>query len=203
MIRNIVFDMGMVLLDYHPMTACRAIAPDEESAQKLYTALYDDPEWIRLDEGTLEEAEITRRAMARLDDEALRPHIEQLMQGMPFNVLSPLAGMEGIIGFLRDRGFHIYLLSNACRSVSVNRDIIPDIDQFDGVVFSVEEKVIKPNPVIYNRLTERYGLVPQECLFIDDMPRNVEGARQQGWQAYQFSGDAPALRQMFAALPKP
>ena len=203
MIRNIVFDMGMVLLDFHPMDACRAVAPDDESAQKLITALFNNPEWVRLDDGSLEEDELIRRAMARLDDARLRPLISKIMQAMPFNVLSPLPGMEGIVDFLHARGFRVYLLSNAGLNVSLNREIIPDIAKFDGVVFSVEEKVIKPNPVIYQRLTQRYGLVPQECLFIDDLAPNVAGARAQGWEAYQFSGDAPALRQMLAALPQP
>ena len=63
MIRNIVFDMGMVLMDYHPLEACRAAAPDEESALKVYAALFDHPEWVGLDDGSVDEDDLARHAM--------------------------------------------------------------------------------------------------------------------------------------------
>jgi putative hydrolase of the HAD superfamily len=199
-IRNIVFDMGMVLMDYHPLEACRAVAPDEASAQKLCASLFMDPEWIRLDDASLEPEELGRRAQARLDNEALRPLIPALLDGMPYNTLSPIPGMAEVVDWTLAADFRVYLLSNACRAVSEHPEIIPRLEKFHGVMFSYDEKVLKPNPVFYRRLTERFGLNPGECFFIDDNADNVEGARDAGWQAYRFDGDVPALRRELEAL---
>lgn len=199
MVRNIVFDMGMVLMDFHPLEACRAVAPDEGSAQKLYAALFAHPEWMRLDDGTITEEELTRNAMARLDDAALRPLVPTVMQGMPYNVLTPIPGMAELVEWVFSCGFGVYLLSNAGQMVSRHREIIPHIERFDGVVFSVEEGVVKPNPEIYHRLTQRYNLNPKECLFIDDVPVNAEAARQIGWYGYAHNGDIPALKRLLEA----
>ena len=199
MIRNIVFDMGMVLLDYHPLTACREAAGNEADAQSIFHALFDSPEWIGLDDGSLTKAALTEHAKARLP-EGLRPVLQGIMDAMPHNVLSPIPGMEAVVDRVLNSGYHVYLLSNACLDVSQNRDIIPHIERFHGVVFSVEERIIKPNPEIYRRLTARYGLVPAECLFVDDNQNNVAGARAEGWQAYWFDGDVQKFSAYLAQL---
>ncbi len=97
MIRNVVFDMGMVLMDYHPLAACRAVAPDEAGAQALNAALFSHPEWIKVDEGGIELSELGRHAKARLADPALRPLIDALLDGMPENILAPIPGMGEVV----------------------------------------------------------------------------------------------------------
>ncbi len=200
MIRNVVFDMGMVLMDYHPLAACRAVAPDEAGAQALNAALFSHPEWIKVDEGGIELSELGRHAKARLADPALRPLIDALLDGMPENILAPIPGMGEVVESLLAGGFRLYLLSNAGTLVSRRRAIIPHIERFSGVLFSADERIIKPDAAIYRLLTERYGLVPDECLFIDDNEDNLNGARRQGWQGYRFDGDVPALRRALDAL---
>lgn len=200
MIRNIVFDMGMVLMDYHPLTACREVAPDEESAQKLKAALFDDPEWARLDDGTLQLEELGRRAQARLAEAELRPLIQRLVDGIPENTLSPIPGMAETVDWVMEAGYRVYLLSNASPEVSSRRGMIPRIEKFDGVMFSADEKAVKPNPVFYRRLTDRFALAPEECFFIDDVAENVEGAKASGWSAYRFDGDVAALRRVLEEL---
>ena len=114
------------------------------------------------------------------------------------------ADSEKALAELTDRlleaGYRVYLLSNAGWDVSRNRHIIPRIERFHGVIFSVEEGIIKPNPELYRRLTDRFGLVPEECLFIDDNPDNIRGAQALGWQGYLFDGDVPALQRALDGL---
>ncbi len=203
MVRNIVFDMGMVLMDYHPLAASRAIAPDEEGAQKIFEALFRCPEWAMTDEGTLSLEGLVPVAVANLTDPALQALIPPLVAGMPWNVLSPIEAMRGVPGRLRDRGFGVYLLSNASEMVSKHLDIVPDITRFSGVVISCVEKLVKPDPAIYRLLTDRYGLSPSECLFVDDIQKNVEGAVAEGWHGYVHDGDADKLVRFLAALPNP
>lgn len=199
MIRNIVFDMGMVLMDFFPRELCKTTAPDEATAAQLYHAIFENPDWIGLDKGTVTEAELTQIAMAMLPA-ALHPYVQSIMGGLPTNVLRPLPGMPDLVDWVFASGYRVYLLSNAGRNVSENREIIPQIDRFNGVMFSVEEKVIKPNPEIYQRLTSRYGLLPQECLFVDDNEKNVLAAQAEGWQGFHFSGDAAKLRRHIEGL---
>lgn len=202
-IRNIVFDMGGVLMDFHPLAACREVAPDEDAAQKLNEALFRHPEWGRLDDDSITPEALARLAMDALDDDALKPLVQKLFDGMPWNILSPIEGMEAVVDWVLTHGFKVYLLSNAGRKISGHREIIPLIGKFDGVVFSVEEQTKKPGPGIYTRLTARYGLLPNECLFIDDDPGNVEAARALGWHGYRFDGNAAALLSALEQLPQP
>ena len=68
-------------------------------------------------------------------------------------------------------------------------EVHPELkNAFEDVVVSGQEKLTKPDRRIYEVLTDRNNLRPDECLFIDDSPKNVEGARIAGWQALHFIG---------------
>ncbi len=202
MIRNIIFDMGMVLMDYHPLSACRAVAPDEAAAERLCSALFFDPDWAKLDEGTISMEALCQNTKARLADTGLEPLVPMLIDGIPENIITPLPGMDTVTAWLLASGYRLYLLSNACLAVSRKRALIPHLEQFHGVLFSAEERLVKPNPAIYRLLTERYSLRPEECLFIDDNEANVQTARNLDWQGYRFNGDIAALRELLDGLPR-
>ncbi len=202
MIRNLIFDMGGVLMDFHPLAACRMAAPDETDAQKLNKALFQHPMWGKLDDDSITPEALARLAMDALDDERLKPLVTAVFSAMPGNILTPMQGMEPIVRKAMSDGYQIYLLSNAGRKISEHREIIPLISRFHGVVFSVEEKTKKPGAEIYRSLTTRYGLQPEECYFIDDDPGNVQAARRLGWQGYRFTGDVSALARALAKLPR-
>jgi putative hydrolase of the HAD superfamily len=200
MVRNIVLDMGMVLMDYHPLAACRAVAPDDAAAERLCAALFFDPDWAKLDEGAISMEALRQNTQARLAGTGLEPLVPALIDGIPENIISPLPGMAAVTAWLLASDYHLYLLSNACLAVSHKRELVPYLERFHGVVFSADEKLVKPNPAIYRLLTERYGLWPEECLFIDDNEGNVQAARKLGWQVYRFDGDIPALCAMLVEL---
>ena len=87
------------------------------------------------------------------------------------------------------------MLSNAGLPLRQYWPRLPGASCFDGVLVSAEEKTLKPQPEIYRTLLHRYGLVPEECLFIDDIPANAEGAVNCGMGAIVFRGDSKVLRQ--------
>lgn len=107
----------------------------------------------------------------------------------------PIEGTGKLIHDLKAAGYGVYLLSNAGKSFERYEAQLPARDCFDGMVVSYQEHVVKPDARIYHTLTDRYGLAPGECLFIDDTPRNAFGARRLGWRAWHFTEDVPALRQ--------
>ena len=74
---------------------------------------------------------------------------------------------------------------------------MPGAEYFDGMLISAEEKLVKPDPAIYERLFSRFHLRPEECFFIDDLPANIEAARRCGMDGYCFTdGDEAALREV-------
>lgn len=199
MIRNIVFDMGHVLLWYEPMPACRALVPDGPDAQALCGAFFGGQLWVDIDHGRLD-GEAFTSAVKTLLPARLHPAVDALYNGMPENILFPVDGMAGVVETVLDRGFRVYLLSNAGLWMSRKRDLVPHIARFHGVMFSADEGIVKPDPRLYGRLTERYGLKPEECLFIEDREDNLRAAEALGWRTHRFLGDVQALRRELDGL---
>ena len=195
MIRNIVFDMGMVLLDHDPMLPCIRHA-GRERAQALCDAIFWHPQWGELiDGGAMWEAEYAALAQERLEDETLKKFVPEILSDWHLDALYPKGGMDLVQRDLLDRGFRLYILSNAGYSFHQFSYKIKYIDRFSGVLVSAEERLLKPDPAIYRRLCERFDLVPSECLFIDDLERNIAGAQSVGLHGYCFQdGDVARLR---------
>ena len=126
--------------------------------------------------------------------------MDTLYRGMPENILVPVEGMDAVVDDVLDRGFHVYLLSNAGKFMSRRRDVIPHIGRFHGVMFSGDEGFVKPDSRLYRRLEEAYALTPEECLFIDDRDDNVQAAAAQGWRTHRFTGDINALKAVLNTL---
>lgn len=195
MIRNIVFDMGKVLLDYDPVKVCRQFTDREEDVALIGKELFFSEEWVMLDRGDVTEEEALLRVQGRLPDERLKTMAaESLAHWHEYNI-SPKPGMRELVIALKERGCRIYLCSNASLRLRVFQDQIPGIEYFDGTLVSAEERVLKPEPEIFERLFERYSLRPEESFFIDDLEANIEGARRCGMDGYCFAdGDVERLK---------
>jgi HAD superfamily hydrolase (TIGR01509 family) len=102
--------------------------------------------------------------------------------------------MEELVLTLKESGYRIYLLSNASVSQHVYWPKFPISGLFDGKLVSCDYGIVKPNPEIYRLFNRQFGLVPSECLFIDDLPANVAAAVQCGWTGIVFHGDAEELK---------
>lgn len=205
MIRNIVFDMGMVLLDYNPMTTCRRLTQTEEDAQAILEALFRAPEWEeKLDAGLIEEAEMLKIAQSHLPTENLRRSCAEVLASFHTDALTPKPGMDQVVLWVKEHGFGLYLLSNAGVQFYRYQHLIPHLELFDGLLVSCEEKILKPTPAIYHRLCEKFDLRAEECLFVDDRSLNTEGAEAVGMRGYCFvDGDVDALTAFLSDLPTP
>ena len=196
-ISNIVFDMGGVLMDWDPDKISRTLCPDPDDAALLAHAVFDSREWGWVDAGAIKPETVAWTAKLKLPERlhdladvfALRWH----------EVFDPLPEMGVLVRELKADGYGVYLLSNAGPTFEDYRDRIPAIDAFEGILVSCYEHVVKPDEAIYQLFCERYGLEPASCLFVDDMPRNVVGARRAGMQGYVYDGDVDALRRFIRA----
>lgn len=200
-IKNIVFDMGKVLVGYDAMRACRAYLDDEADQELVCSVVFVSPEWVFLDMGIISDEEALGRMYARLP-ERLHEAARLCMENWHRHCMWTMTEMEPVVRRLKARGFGIYLCSNAAiRLTECYPDVIPAIDCFDGVLFSAEEKCIKPQAMIYERLFDRFDLIPGECFFIDDVQMNIDGARKCGMDGYCFAdGDIEKLKQVLEAL---
>lgn len=194
MIRNVIFDMGHVLFWYRPQEACRALYKNERDAQALYRAFFGGQAWVEVDHGRLDGEAFTGTVKALLPAR-LHAAVDALYRGMPENILVPVEGMDALVDRTLNRGFRVYLLSNAGKFMSRRRDVIPHIGRFHGVMFSGDEGMVKPDPRLYGQLTARYGLKAEECFFVEDREDNLQAAAALGWRIHRFAGDAKALQE--------
>ncbi len=202
MIRNIVFDMGNVLVGYDADRVCRKFVEDPEARERIRTAVFVSPEWVFLDMGVMEEGSALEKMVSRLSSEKEREEARQCFLHWHEYNMWPVEGMAELIADLKEKGYGIYLCSNASvRLLECYKKVIPGIRHFDGVLFSAPEKCMKPQKEIYERLFERFRLKPEECFFIDDLQLNIDGAAACGMKGYCFAdGDMEKLKEVLAHL---
>jgi len=192
MIKNIIFDMGGVLIRFDRKYFIERLGISGEDEELLMREVFHSLEWVRMDRGSLTDAEaaesICRRVPERLHDAV---HKLVSMWDRP---IMPVEGMEELIAELKDMGYPIYLLSNASCRQGDYWPRIPASRYFDGKLVSWSVGLVKPQPEIYYKLCATFGLKMDECVFIDDDNGNIEGAFFSGMHGIVFHGDVSILR---------
>lgn len=199
MIHNIIFDMGNVIMHYDPPFFCKRVAANAEEATILLQQIFHAPEWPQLDEGLIEPDEFDRRLMDRVP-EALREKAHDLLYNWHVNLpVYPL--MDDLMAELKDRGYKLYLLSNAGKQFHTYSKQIAAFRHLDGMVISADVKMVKPHAGIYEYLLRTFDLCADECLFIDDHKPNIEGAEAVGIHGYCYAdGNIIRLRRYLEEL---
>ena len=192
MIKNIVFDMGGVLLDYNPPRFISHLTTDEADATLLMREVFNSVEWFRLDHGTIEQAEAAAAMREHLPPR-LHDAVERLIEWWKLEV-QPVEGMAELVAELKELGYGIYLLSNATIRHPEYFDRLPSARYFDGRFVSAFYKMLKPQYEIYEAMLKEFGLKAEECFFVDDSVANVEGAYCVGIAGAVFDGNMERLR---------
>lgn len=184
MIKNLIFDFGKVLVDYDFFHTIRKYFDSEEDLQE-FAQLFTSPEF--LDRCDLEEepfADIildSRKKYPKFDFQ-----LQKFYEEYPQFVLGEVPGMRALLLQLRSEGYRLYGLTNWCSMVHKVMELWDILTILDGRIISSEEKLIKPDVAIFQRLCEKYDLKPEECIFTDDKAINVEGAIKAGMQGIVF-----------------
>lgn len=191
-IRNVLFDMGNVLLRFDRQVFLDRLDVTKEEKQLLLKEVFLSEEWILMDAGLLREETAEPIMRGRLP-EHLHDAVHQLASCWDQPIL-PVEGMSELVRELKEAGYGIYLLSNASVRQHDYWPRVPGSEFFDGTLISADEKIMKPQAEIYRLCMQRFGLKPEECFFIDDSPANIEGAAACGIAGAVFNGDAACLR---------
>lgn len=193
MIKNIVLDMGNVLLDYDPEVCLNHFLDNEEDRAIIRKELFQGPEWVQGDLGYIKDEERFSSVSTRVP-ERLHKQLKQCVEKWDMCML-PLPGAREFCASAKENSYRLYVLSNASDAFYRYFPSFAALDFFDGIVVSADIHIIKPDIRIYQYLLQQYCLQPQECFFIDDRKENVEGAKKAGMYGAVFRGDFEKMKE--------
>lgn len=187
MIKNVVLDMGNVLLDFDPDVSLYKFCSSDEEKECIRKELFKGPEWKLGDKGDIKDKDRFDLVKVRVPEkyhEALRNCADKWTICM-----NPLSGAKEFCEKVKEEGYGIYVLSNASDAFYEYFPRLLPLDFFDGVFVSSDYKMLKPDVEIYKTFLNKYDLKADECLFVDDMEENVLGAQKTGMNTIRFKGD--------------
>ncbi len=193
-IKTVIFDIGNVLADFCWEKFFRSFGFSEEMFHRMAKATVYDNIWNQFDKGVLSEDEMLSIFIEK--DPEIEPQIRQVFQN--------ISGMIEVFDYtydwiheLQQKGYQVLILSNfsekCYRECGSKMDFVKEAD---GAVISYIEKMIKPDDEIYELLIHRYHLNPEECVFLDDKPENIEAAKRNGIYGIVFQGKADAVAKL-------
>ena len=197
-IDTVIFDIGNVLMDFDYMPFIRKLLGDDETVEHVNHAIWRTRYWDELDRG-----EDTDEMLAKMI--AAEPEYEEQIRITFDSVGECMKRCDYAVPWIRNlkkRGFRVLYLSNySPHTMMANPDVLNFVPFMDGGIFSCEVRIIKPDPEIFRLLIQKYDLVPDSCIFIDDNLDNIETAGKLGFNAIQFRGYEQASREVELLLP--
>lgn len=195
--KNYIFDLGMVLFNFDTKYMTSLYTENEEDCVLLESVVFDRLYWDRLDRGEIGDSEVIGAIRQRVP-ERLADTAEKIYNNWVEN-LTPIPGMAKILEIVKNKGGRLYLLSNISIGFAEKYRNVPAVckvlSQFDGLVFSGPIHMAKPDHEIFRFLLDKYQLSPEETLFTDDNPKNIEAAQQLNLHTFLFDGDSNKLLQ--------
>ena len=185
MIKTIIFDIGNVLVSFDWDGFMQREFPDADKdlIAKLDEDVWGSGRWDHLDAG--EEPE---KVLQRIIDHD--PEHEKELRKIFENVgdtLKKRSATPAWLKELKEKGYRLLYLSNYSHYVmEKNPDVLDFLPLLDGGVFSCDVKLTKPDRKIYECIKEKYNLAASECVFIDDLEKNVKAAKDFGFHGIQF-----------------
>lgn len=198
MIKNIVFDVGMVLIDFHWDTSMRELGIPDEAIEHLGRNMFNHKLWKEMDRNVIPEAELIA-AFKRMSP-GYEDYIDLFLEHKAIAVDDFPQSAEWLKE-LKDKGYMVYLLSNYPESFFLEHlKRFSFLPYTDGMVVSYECRCMKPEPRIYEILCERYNIKPEESVFLDDRIENVEAAQTLGFQGIHVTDVRKAREELCSLL---
>lgn len=194
MIKNIIFDVGMVLVDFSWERVFEELGFSGDTFEEVADATVRSEVWNEYDRSRMSDEEILNGfiANAPCQEENIRLFWEHVG-----DTISCFAYSHEWIKEWKSKGYGCYILSNyARRTYELTKEELSFEELMDGVLFSYQVQQIKPDAEIFETLLKKFELKPEECVFLDDNARNVEAARKMGIHAIQFTTKEEAVKEL-------
>lgn len=187
MIKNVIFDVGKVLIDWNPEITMKRVGCSDEEVALLQERLFKSGIWNEEDRCVLSREELADLFVAQA------PELEGKIREFYANATETASLRSYVHDWINDlkaAGYGVYVLSNfgeVAWKAAVEMGAIDFLDMTDGYMVSYMIKEIKPDPAIYNALLDKYNLSADECVFIDDAQKNIDGAKKVGISGILFT----------------
>lgn len=181
---NVVFDLGMVLIEWDPRHLYRKVFNDDAKMEWFLSEVCHNDWNLEQDRGrSFDDA--VKEATARHPDHAaeIAMYRDRWMEMVP----GAIPGSVAILEELHAKDVPLYAITNwNGDTFRATRSRFPFLSLFRDIVVSGDEKLIKPDAAIFQLLARRNKLNLADSLFIDDSLKNIKGAEAAGMQGHHF-----------------
>lgn len=188
MIKNVIFDVGNVLVSFRWRELMEDLGLSKDLQNTFEKTVFGSPWWGELDRGVIEESEVVKSLR---EDSGEHGKEFDLIWSNRGKLVAPYDYALEMIEVLKAKGLKVYLLSNYPEELfemHTKSGCFPFIDKVDGKVVSGYVKLVKPEREIYEYLLKAYDLKAEECVFLDDREDNIEAAEAIGMKGIVFKG---------------
>ena len=192
MYKNVIFDIGGVMVDFNPKDFLLERFCNSVTEEKVYNLTFGSETWKKLDAGLCTRYEGNQAMLEAAKAEHCVFEVQEVLENW-VTILRLRRRMVELVRRLKNHGYCVYYLSN------IPEDTLDFLMKqglegvFDGGVASCEVHINKPDPRIYQELLNKYHLIASECIFIDDSRANVQTAFQLGMNSIQMKESVDTL----------
>lgn len=180
----VVFDIGNVLVRWNPRNLFRKTMKDEARMERFLSAALS-MDFVSLTDIAADFSKAVKERAKAFPEFAHELHLfdERWVE----TIGGPIEENVALMRRLKAAGRPVYALSNfATVKFAIARQMYAFLNEFDDAVISGHVGVVKPDPRIFEILFDRVGKRPEELVFIDDSPKNIEAARALGMPAIHY-----------------
>ena len=200
MIKNLVFDLGNVLIEWNSEKILTYFEPEKERRQVLRQAIFESGVWHQTDKGELSLKEACEEVLTQLDA-SYHSAIKNIFYHW-YEVVYVYSDLQERIRLWVAQDYRIYILSTTCEIFYhiEKAGLLPIYPLLSGYILSSEVGVVKPEAEIYQKLLKKYGLDPVESVFIDDIQANLDTAAELGFETILSTSETENIRAMETLL---
>ncbi len=200
MIKNLVFDLGNVLIEWNSEKILTYFEPEKERRQVLRQAIFESGVWHQTDKGELSLKEACEEVLTQLDA-SYHSAIKNIFYHW-YEVVYVYSDLQERIWLWVAQDYRIYILSTTCEIFYhiEKAGLLPIYPLLSGYILSSEVGVVKPEAEIYQKLLKKYNLNPVESVFIDDIQANLDTAAELGFETILSTSETENIRAMETLL---
>lgn len=166
MIKNIIFDLGNVIINYNQEKIIKQFTQNKDEHDYIIEQIFKAPEWQMMDLGT-----VTNQEAANIINQRNNFKYKDLTDEFLNNWYKVQIINRDVVEFakkLYKKGYKLYVLSNMANLTFEFFKNDEFFEMCDGIIISAHEHIKKPDIKVFEILMSRYNLKPHECIFIDD-----------------------------------